>query len=396
MEAPSLSYYMHEGPTAFSIELAGALAAEDAKKLEQDWLSASAVIGEKELVVDVSFVTEIDPVGRQLLLRWRRNGATVVANTPESRALVESVIGRPLRPLARIAYTSKPYRSESFFRDVLPIVGLLVLLIPASALAKDLAIVQPTAPPESMAFARYIAWLQARDPFTESGPVALAIVASLPGLDKHGSVFAIREVGESERSQYGILHLQGDAIVFERAIAPYLLAQRQAEDLPLSTVIITPQNYRFCYAGAVETGDGTAYVFRITPRKNRAGLIRGELWIEPLTGAPVLVTGNLITAPSCSIRSINIVREITFVDGNPSARTTHMMIETRPVGRAELTIIEFPLGLADPDAPPPSISGGRKSEGSIFSGAYGKTRFATIVVEVGDPATALMRRRASK
>src|ERR1700687_3521619 len=104
MKAPAFSYYMHDGPAAFSIEVAGALAAEGARKLEQDWGSASAVIGKKELVVDLSFVTEIDPVGSQLLLRWFRNGATVVASTPESRALAESIIGHPLRPLARIAY----------------------------------------------------------------------------------------------------------------------------------------------------------------------------------------------------------------------------------------------------------------------------------------------------
>ena len=173
MKAPALSYYMHDGPTAFSIELAGTLAAEGAKRLEQDWLSASGLIGKKELIVDLSFVTEIDQVGRQLLLRWRRNGATVVANTPESRALAESIIGHPLPPMARIAYTCSPYRSGSFFRDVLPIIGLLVLLIPGNASASRLPIVQPTTN-ESIAFARYIAWLNARDPFT--GPVALEVI----------------------------------------------------------------------------------------------------------------------------------------------------------------------------------------------------------------------------
>jgi hypothetical protein len=201
MKSP-FSYYMHDGPTAFSIELAGVLAAEAAKKLEQDWRSAAEVIGEKELVVDLSYVTEIDPLGRQLLLRWRRNGATFVANKPESRALAESIIGRPLPPIGRIANTSSPYRPGSFFRDVLPIIGLLIMLISASASAQPLSIVQPTTPPQSVAFARYIEWLHARDPFTESGPVALAIAASLPGLDKQGSLLAIREVGESERSQY--------------------------------------------------------------------------------------------------------------------------------------------------------------------------------------------------
>ena len=77
MKLSVFSYYMHDGPTAFSIELAGILAAEGATKLEQDWRDASAAIGKKELVVDLSFVTEIDPAGRQLLLRWFRNGATV-------------------------------------------------------------------------------------------------------------------------------------------------------------------------------------------------------------------------------------------------------------------------------------------------------------------------------
>jgi hypothetical protein len=375
MKAPAFSYYMHEGPAAFSIEVAGVLAAEGAKKLEKDWLSASRAIGNKELVVDLSFVTEIDPIGCQLLLRWRRKGVTVVANTPESRALAESVIGLPLRPSARIAYTSKPYRSESFFRGVLPIIGLLALLIPASVSAQPLAIVQPTTPPQSIAFARYIAWVHARDAFTESGPVALAIAASLPGLDKQANLLAIREVGESERSQYRILEREGDEIVFERAIAPYFVAQRQAEDLPRSSVIIAPRNYRFCYAGTVETGDAAAYIFRITPKKHRAGLMRGELWIEPVTGAPVLVTGYLVEASSTSIRSINIAREISFLNGYPYARTTHMTIESQPVGRAELTIIEFPLGLAEPGAAPPSISGeaGRKvsAERYVMSGTAG-------------------------
>ena len=118
MKAPAFNYYMHDGPNAFSIELAGTLAAEGAKKLEQDWRRACAVFGKKELVVDLSFVTAIDSEGGQLLLRWFRNGATVVANTPESRELAESIIGRPLRPIGRIAYTSSPYRPGSFFRDV--------------------------------------------------------------------------------------------------------------------------------------------------------------------------------------------------------------------------------------------------------------------------------------
>jgi hypothetical protein len=50
---------------------------------------------------------------------------------------------------------------------------------------------------------------------------------------------------------------------------------------------------------------------------------------------------------STSIRGIHVVRELKFVDGYPCARTTHMVIDTRPLGQDELTIIELPLRLTD-------------------------------------------------
>jgi len=148
------------------------------------------------------------------------------------------------------SYTGRLYWPYSFFRDTLAIVGLLVLLMPAGASAQHIpAPIIQTTTNESLAFARYIAWLYARDPFTESGPVALRITASVPGLSKQGSLSSIRDVGESERSEYAITEQRGDSIVFARVIVPYLTAQRQAEDLPVSSVLITPQNYKFRYAG---------------------------------------------------------------------------------------------------------------------------------------------------
>jgi hypothetical protein len=73
LEFQHFSYYMHEGPSEFSVELAGTWDAEGAKTVEQDWQNASAVIGGKELI-DLSLVVEIDPRARQLLLRWFRSG----------------------------------------------------------------------------------------------------------------------------------------------------------------------------------------------------------------------------------------------------------------------------------------------------------------------------------
>src|SRR5258708_33068566 len=93
---------MHDGPAAFSFELAGALSADDAAELEQAWRTASAIIGDRALVVDLSFVTRIDDAGRDLLRAWHENGATLVANSPTSLSLAESSIGAPLPAAAAV------------------------------------------------------------------------------------------------------------------------------------------------------------------------------------------------------------------------------------------------------------------------------------------------------
>jgi hypothetical protein len=71
-----MHHYMHGGPAAFRFELAGDLNAGDAAKLEQEWRSASLTIGNRVLVVDLTFVTGIDEVARTLFRRWYARGAS--------------------------------------------------------------------------------------------------------------------------------------------------------------------------------------------------------------------------------------------------------------------------------------------------------------------------------
>ncbi len=51
--------------------------------------------------------------------------------------------------------------------------------------------------------------------------------------------------------------------------------------------------------------------------------------------------------PSVFIRRIEVVRDTKLRDGLPYTRITHVAIETRLVGRAELTITEGPSQAAD-------------------------------------------------
>ena len=96
MKSQTLQYYMHDGPAAFRFELAGALGNEGDRELEQAWRTASAVIGERALVIDMTFLTSVEGGARSLLARWHAEGAHFVARTQTSRELAESIVGEPL------------------------------------------------------------------------------------------------------------------------------------------------------------------------------------------------------------------------------------------------------------------------------------------------------------
>jgi hypothetical protein len=96
MNNQTLRYYMHDGPSAFRFELAGALTDEAARRLDQDWQTASSVIGDRALIIDMTFVTSAETDGRSLFARWHAAGARIIAESKASRELAEAIIGESL------------------------------------------------------------------------------------------------------------------------------------------------------------------------------------------------------------------------------------------------------------------------------------------------------------
>jgi hypothetical protein len=112
-------YYMHEGPAAFRFELAGDLDATDAASLALDLQTASSYTADRALIVDVTFVTEIDEVVRSLFGRWYAGGAKFVAGTKRSRELVESITERPFA----LELRHLPTYSPCYFLRSSPLTG---------------------------------------------------------------------------------------------------------------------------------------------------------------------------------------------------------------------------------------------------------------------------------
>lgn len=170
----------------------------------------------------------------------------------------------------------------------------------------------------------------------------IEIDASLPKMEKTGRLRAIRRFLSAGHPEYKVLEITGDATVKKQVIARYISADERATTLAASSVGVTPANYKIHYTGSVWLGDRLTYVYRMAPRKKREGLINGVLWLDSETGIAVRESGYLAKSPSIFVKRINLTRENELHKGTIIERTTHISVETRLIGRAQLVIVERP------------------------------------------------------
>ena len=147
---------------------------------------------------------------------------------------------------------------------------LLIVSIGPSARAADVS-VPVSDPSRELAFARYATSHVERDPFKQSGPVGVSIEASLPELYKSAALFAVRKQGEDKRSELHVLQIAGDGTVADEVIERYFALRQEVDILPLSSVAITPSNYKFHYAGEVEPATPRRTSTTLPPRRTGPG-----------------------------------------------------------------------------------------------------------------------------
>jgi ABC-type transporter Mla MlaB component len=87
-----MEMYQHDSATMFRFVLRGGLYGDGAQELERAWTTARSILEGKELVVDVSGITNVDPSGVDLLSRMRESGARLAAGLPpESQEILRSL-----------------------------------------------------------------------------------------------------------------------------------------------------------------------------------------------------------------------------------------------------------------------------------------------------------------
>jgi hypothetical protein len=155
------------------------------------------------------------------------NSSTEESRTPATA--IARIAGKRAPSLNRAAYFWRESRVSS--RALVGIAALFVVTSACEARASEPVTIVSATPP-ALTFARYIAFLNRRDVFSESGPVVVEVSAEIPLQHTHASLSAVRETGTSERSEYEVLGVDGDATLLQAVIERYLTAKARAEDLP--------------------------------------------------------------------------------------------------------------------------------------------------------------------
>jgi hypothetical protein len=224
-------------------------------------------------------------------------------------------------------------------KPALPLVGLL-LLASLAHLAHGKTTTPGRAAQAQSALDRYLAAGES----TQLAAASVEIHASLNRYEETGEARAIRTAAASGRCRYQLLEFSGDPRVKEQLIARYLNARGLIVQMPQASIAVTPANYTFTYKGVMEDDEREpAYVFGITPRRKGDGLIRGEIWLDQKTGAPIRQSGYLVKYPSGSVGRVTVNQEDAFRDGAIELRRIDIKVEGHRLGRAELVIEERPL-----------------------------------------------------
>jgi hypothetical protein len=162
------------------------------------------------------------------------------------------------------------------------------------------------------------------------------ISATVPKLREKGSLRALRQISKVGQITYHVLGFQGDSTVKSQVIARFLEAEKQGQGA--GNLDITPANYKFKFKGKWQFDGKDAYLFQLSPRTKRVGLFKGEIWLDAAAYLPIYEKGRLVKNPSILFKKVVFERGFGIENGVPIPRYMVSSIDTRVIGKVEITI----------------------------------------------------------
>ena len=151
-------------------------------------------------------------------------------------------------------------------------------------------------------------------------------------------VVAHRVITPSGEIRYETLRTEGDKGIVKDVIARLMTTEMDTPPDSYKLIAINREHYKFKHKGTQDRDGRLIHVFEISPRKKRAGLFKGEIWVDQETGLPIREAGKLAKSPSVFLKDVSFVREYEIKDDQPMPLRTISVSETRFWGRAEISI----------------------------------------------------------
>jgi hypothetical protein len=211
--------------------------------------------------------------------------------------------------------------------------ALLPLLFPVLCSARQLT------PAEALD--RYLARTGDPQSACSDSVFTVQIDASMPTLRKQGSMSGVKLVSQTGQIIYRGLRFTGDKLVKTAVIARFLANDANPAGRT-GDVAVSGQNYWFAYNKTSDYNGLTAYVFLLKPRRKRAGLFVGELWLTADTAAPLRLWGDFVKSPSIFVRSLRFVQDYHTVAGCSQPLRLLLTTGTRIAGTVEMVIWQHP------------------------------------------------------
>jgi hypothetical protein len=186
---------------------------------------------------------------------------------------------------------------------------------------------------------RYLAGSRDRQPECSDWVFAIQIDASLPKLNRQGSMSGLKVVSRTGQTVYRGLRFTGDNLVKTAVIARFL----KNDAKPVAGADVTRQNYSFVYDRNSEYNGLAAYVFRLKPMRKRVGLLKGELWLEAATAAPLRLWGDFVKSPSIFVRKIRFVQDYQSIGDCSQPLRLLITVDTRIAGKVEMAVWLHPV-----------------------------------------------------
>ena len=111
---PPLRYFIHDDFDAFRMEVSGGFVGSAARRAYEAWRAARLLARRVRPIVDISYVTKADEYGRAVLQAWREQDVQIVAASPASSALANSIPRTRVHPLS--THRTLVDRLSSLFR----------------------------------------------------------------------------------------------------------------------------------------------------------------------------------------------------------------------------------------------------------------------------------------